>query len=195
MADGCIPGCSVGWVCLGHMAVSMPFWNRRVTGSQVTEGSAARDLAPHLERISVFTTQGSFDGWIVAGERRVTDMLNDHAHLRVCLDARADQWQMIDRDDILFVAPPPRATDPQRRISRRRNRLVALVGSYVVTGTAHIQPGATLDPYTLRRHVRFLPLTDAWVTHRTDPTVELARPVLIVSTMNLVELRPAMAVV
>ena len=30
-------------------------------------------------------------------------------------------------------------------------------GTYVVTGTAHIQPGTTLDPYLLRRQVRFLP--------------------------------------
>ena len=73
--------------------------------------------------------------------------------------------------------------------------MVALVDSYVVTGTAHIQPGTTLDPYLLRRQIRFLPLTDAWVTHRTDPTVEFSRPVLIVNTKNLVELRPAMTVV
>ena len=66
---------------------------------------------------------------------------------------------------------------------------------YVVTGTAHILPGATLDAYTLRRQVRFLPLTDAWVTHRTDPSVDVGRPVLIVNTANLTELRPAMTVV
>ena len=174
----------------------MPFWRvRRATGGHITDGSAERDLAPHLEPISVFTARGSFDGWIVAAEQRVTDMLNDHPHLRVCLDAAADQWEMIDRDDILFVAPPIRATDPQRRVSRRRNRLVALVGPYVVTGTAHIRPGTTLDPYTLRQQVRFLPLTDAWVTHRMDPSVDMGRPVLIVNTRNLIELRPALTVV
>ena len=174
----------------------MPFWRvRRATGGHITDGSAARDLAPHLEPISVFTARGSFDGWIVAAEQRVTDMLNEHPHLRVCIDAAADQWEMIDRDDIVFVAPPSRATDPQRRVSRRRNRLIALVGPYVVTGTAHFLPGTTLDPYTLRRQIRFLPLTDAWVTHRLDPSVDMGRPVLIVNTRNLIELRPAMTVV
>jgi hypothetical protein len=174
----------------------MPFWKvSRATGSQLTEGSAARDLEPHLEPISVFTARGSFDGWIVAAEKRMTDLLNEHPNLRVCLDAATDHWETVDRDDILFVAPPERATDPQRRISRRRNRIVALVESFVVTGTAHVQPGATLDPYLLRRQVRFLPLTDAWVTHRTDPEVAFSRPVLIVNTMNLVELRSAMTVV
>ncbi len=161
VAHGYIASASLGLVRLDHMAVSMPFWNRRVTGSQVTDGSAARDLAPHLEPIRSAATIQS-------------------ARL-------PGRWRV--------VAPPPRATDPQRRISRRRNRLVALVGSYVVTGTAHIQPGATLDPYTLRRQVRFLPLTDAWVTHRTEPSVDMGRPVLIVNTMNLIELRPAMTVV
>ncbi len=171
----------------------MPFWRvGRATGGQIIDGSAARELAPHLEPISVFTGRGNFDGWIVAAERRVTDLLNDHPHLRVCLDAADDRWEDIERDDILFVAPPERAADPQRRVSRRRNRLVALVGPYVVTGTAHIPPGATLDAYSLRRQVRFLPLTDVWVTHRTDPSVELGRPVVIVNTSQLVELRPAM---
>ena len=170
----------------------MPFWKvSRETGSQLNGDGAARDPAPRLEPISVFTTEGSFEGWIVAAEQRVTDVLNEHPQLRIYVDAAANAWEDIDRDDILFVAPPGRATDPQRRISRRKNRLIALVGSYVVTGTAHTQPGTTLDPYLLRRQVRFLPLTDAWVTHRTDPTVELSRPVLIVNTMNLVELRPA----
>ena len=174
----------------------MPFWRvGRATGGQIIDGSAARELAPHLEPISVFTARGSFDGWIVAAEQRVTDLLNDHPHLRVCVDAAADDWEDIDRDDILFVAPPARATDPQRRVSRRRNRLVAHVGPYVLTGTAHIQPGATLDPYILRRQVRFLPLTDAWVTHRTDSSVDFGRPVLIVNTVNLIELRAAMTVV
>ena len=136
----------------------MPFWKvSRATGSHLTDGSAAREPAPHLEPISVFTTKGRFDGWIVAAEQRVTDLLNEHSHLRMCLDAAADAWEDIERDDLLFVAPPSRATDPQRRISRRKNPLVALVGTYVVTGTAHIQPGTTLDPYLLRRQVRFLP--------------------------------------
>jgi len=177
-------------------AVSMPFWKvSRATGRQLSAGSATVDPAPHLEPISVFTTENSFDGWIVAAEQRVTDLLNQHPQLRICLNAASDHWEDIERDDILFVAPPGRETDPQRRVSRRKNRLVALVGSYVVTGTAHIQPGTTLDPYMLRRQVRFLPLTDVWVTHRTDPSVELSRPVLIVNTMSLIELRPAMAVV
>jgi hypothetical protein len=134
----------------------MPFWKvSRPTGGQLTDGSPANDPAPHLEPISVFTMNGSFEGWIVAAEQRVTDLLNEHLQLRICLDASADDWKDIDREDILFVAPPGRATDPQRRISRRKNRLVALVGSYVVTRTAHTQPGATLDPYVLRRQVRF----------------------------------------
>ena len=174
-------------------ASRMPFWKvGRATGSQNTDGSAARALAPHLEPISVFASDRSFEGWIVAAERRVTDLLNDHQHLRVCVDAAADEWEDVDRDDILFVAPPERLTDPQRRIHRRRNRLVALVGPYVVTGTVHILPGTALDPYLLRRQIRFLPMTNAWVTHRTDPAVELARPVVIVNTANLVELQPAL---
>ena len=91
----------------------MPFWKvSRATGSQFSAGSAALDPAPHLESISVFTTKGSFDGWIVAAEQRVTDLLNQHPHLRICLDAAADDWEAIDRDEILFVAPPERATNP-----------------------------------------------------------------------------------
>jgi len=174
----------------------MPFWKvNRATGAELTEGSAARDATPHLEPISIFTERGDFDGWIVAAERRVTDMLNEHQYVRVCLDAASDEWEAVDRDEILFVAPPERATDPQRRIHRRKNRLIATVGPYVVTGTAHLPPGTDLDPFLVRRQMRFMPLTDAWVTHRTDPSVELTRPVVIVNTANLRELKAALELV
>ena len=56
----------------------MPFWKvGRATRSQLTDGSAARDPRRNLEPISVFTTRGSFKGWIVAAKQRVTDMLNE----------------------------------------------------------------------------------------------------------------------
>ncbi len=69
--------------------IRCPLEVRRATGAEITDGSTARDLAPHLEPISISTARGSFDGWIVAAERRVTDLLNDDPHLRVCLDAAA----------------------------------------------------------------------------------------------------------
>ena len=103
--------------------------------------------------------------------------------------------ETFDRDEILFVAPPDRATDPQRRLHRRKNRLIAIVGPYVVTGTAHLPPGTDLDPFLLRRQMRFMPLTDAWVTHRTDGSVDIARSVVIVNTANLRELKAALELI
>jgi hypothetical protein len=172
----------------------MPFWNiRRGVANAQFEGSAAREITPVLEPIQVFTAQRHIEGWIVAAQERVTDLLNQREVIRLCVQPDTDEWATIDRDDILLVAPPGRTTNPQRRVHRQKRRLMALVGSYVVTGVAHLQPGAGLDPYLLRTRQHFLPMTNAVVTHRTDPSVEHQLPVVIVNVGNLTELRALLA--
>lgn len=172
----------------------MPFWNvRRGTASELSEGSAARDITPVLQPIQVFTAEHRVEGWIIASQERVTDLLNERDVMRICVDADSDRWETINRDQVLLVAPPERRTNPQRRVHRQKRRLMALVGSYVVSGVAHLQPGAGLDPYLLRTRQHFLPMTDAIVTHRTDPSVEHEFPVVIVNVGNLTELRALLA--
>jgi hypothetical protein len=173
----------------------MPFWNiRRGTQPEHTVGSAARDVAPVLEPIQIFTAQRHLEGWIVAGGERVTDLLNQNDTLRVCVDLASDEWASIPREDVLCVAPPERPTHSQRRVHRQKHLVRALVGPYVVSGTAHLQPGSTLDPYLLRTRQQFLPMTNAMLMHRTDPKIDQQLPVVIINVANLTELRALMTV-
>lgn len=174
----------------------MAFWNvRRSTGARATEGSAARHLEPAIEPVRVFTTERCVGGWVVATQERMTDVLNARESIRLCLDATADEWEAIDRDDILFVAPPERRSDSGRRVHRRKNRIVAQLGPYLVTGTIHLQPGTQLDTYLLRTRQHVLPLTSVVVSSRIDPTFEQQFPVVIVNLQHLMELRTQLSVV
>jgi hypothetical protein len=169
----------------------MPFWNvRRGTRSDLSQGSVAYDLTPSLQPIRLFTADRCIEGWVVAAEERITDLLNQRESIRVCVDAANDAWDTVSRDDLLLVAPPAQVSNPQRRVHRRKHRLLALVGPYVVNGVAHLAPGTDLDPYLLRTRQRFLPMTNATVTHRTDHELEQDLPVVIVNVGNLTELRP-----
>jgi hypothetical protein len=174
----------------------MPFWKvQRAARANVTDGSAARETTPNIEPIQVFTAERHLEGWVVATQERMTDVLNARESIRICVDATADTWETIDRDEILLVAPPEQATDPQRRIHRRKHRLVVSVGPYIVTGTVHLQAGIALDPYLLRTRQHFLPMTDALVSSRLDPTFAQDLPVVIVNVRNLVEIRSQLSVV
>jgi len=167
----------------------MPFWNVR-RGSQATlsEGSTARALEPHLERIQLFTAHERVDGWMVAQGERITDLLNQRPALRVCIDPTADAWVDIARDDLLIVAPPPLPPSP-RRIHRQKHRVLAVLGPYTVEGIAHLAPGVPLDPYLLRSRQRFMAMTNALIGTAGDPDTGEPVSVAIVNVDNVDELR------
>ena len=172
----------------------MPFWNvRRGARPEATQGSVAHDLAPTLQPIQLFTATKRIEGWIVAAEERMTDLLNRHESLRVCVDAATDAWETVSHDDLLLVAPPAQYSNPQRRVHRSKQRLMALVGPYVVSGVAHLAPGTTPDLHLLRTRQKFLPMTNASVTHRTDPDINEEFPVVIVNVSNLEDLHALLA--
>lgn len=167
----------------------MPFWTiRRGTQTNTTDGSAARAIAPRLEPIQLFTAAARVEGWLVATEERVTDLLNQRASLRVCTDPATDTWESVDRGDLLVVAPPPLAAPTGRAIHRHKRRVMALVGPYVVEGIVHLPPGMPLDPYLLRTRQHFMPMTHAVVG---DPSRETGTtyPVVLVNVWNVSELR------
>ena len=59
----------------------------------------------------------------------------------------------------------------------------------------HPQPGISLDPYLLRTRQHFLPMTDAILRSRIDPTWEQQLPVVIVNMQHMMELRSQLSVV
>ncbi len=168
----------------------MPFWTiRRGTQPSGMQGSTARDLAPHLEPIHLFTTMGRIDGWIVAVEERVTDLLNQRDAVRICTDPATDSWSSIDRDDLLLVAPPPMTGSSGRAIHRSKRRVLARVGQYSVEGIVHMPPGMPLDPYLLRTRQHFLPMTRAVVSSSDESESGDLYQVVLANVFNLAELR------
>ncbi len=60
------------------------FWNwRRGTGATSTSGTSAVALAADLAPIELYTADARIVGWIAANGRRVTDLLNEDAELRL----------------------------------------------------------------------------------------------------------------
>lgn len=140
----------------------MPFWNaRRSTGRALADGTAARDIEPHLEPIQLFTAEARISGWMIAVEERILDFLSEHPVLRVCVDARADVWESVERGELLVVAPPPRTGPNPRRVHRQKRRVRATIGPYVVVGVYHVPPGATPEAFIQRARPAFIALTDA----------------------------------
>ena len=107
----------------------------------------------------------------------------------MCVDPADDVWESADLEDLLLVAPPLQAGNPQRRVHRRKHRLVGLVGPYVVTGVGHIALGQDPEAYLLRTRQHFLPMTDAHVTSRVNGSIDEVLPVVILNVGNLIELR------
>ena len=67
----------------------MPFWKvQRATRANVTDGSAARETTPNIEPIQVFTAERHLEGWVIATQQRMTDVLNVRESIRICVDER-----------------------------------------------------------------------------------------------------------
>jgi hypothetical protein len=137
--------------------------------------------------VQLFTADGRADVQLLAGPDRVTDLLNAVAPVRLRAPRGADamvgnSWIEVDdeeRDEILAVVPPPRTTDPQRRLHRLPQWVSMRVGSYVVSGDAHVPAGAEATGFLLRHRPHFVALTKATIRSAGQP--ELGVPVAIVN--------------
>ena len=142
---------------------------------------------PHAVDVRLFTVDGTGDVQLLAGPERVTDLLNaaEPVRLRSPRDADAmvgNSWVEVDeeeRDEILAVVPPARTTDPQKRLHRLPQEVSMRVGSYVVSGEAHVPAGAEATGFLLRHRPHFVPLTKA--TIRGAGLHDVTVPVAIVN--------------
>jgi hypothetical protein len=162
----------------------MAFWSWNNT--KAPSPPRALSVALRLEPIQVFTKYTRLTGEITPSERRMTDILNTQSMLNIQLPD--GDWSTVATEDVLLVAPPPFRGHPQMRVHRRKQRVVAVVGRYEVTGTARAIPGIPLDPYLLRTRQHFLPITEAIIRDTADPTFEQELPVVIVNVGNTTEL-------
>jgi hypothetical protein len=80
------------------------------------------------------------------------------------IEMRADQaWTLVQVEDALLIVPPPQATNPQRRLHRPRQPVEILVGRFVISGMAHVPPGAQAAGFLFRQNVRYAAITRAVV--------------------------------
>lgn len=196
----------------------MTFWNlRRAPQAPASSGSAALSLAPDLAPIELYTADSRIVGWVAAGGRRVTDLLNEQDELRLWrpapgpvdvaaagdpaspvagtkrtpnVDAENGEWHAVPSALVLLAMPPEWRSSRQLRLHRRLRRVAMLVGPFSVTGNLHLPPGAEPGPHLLMRGQTFLPLTDAYLLHAGDPPFEHVVSVVIVNTRHATALTP-----
>lgn len=161
------------------------------------DGSPATPPPQHAAGVRVFTADGSADAEILAGEHRVSDVMNSPEPL--LLRAPAEQYEQIsaswieideqERDEIVAVLPPPREPDPRKRLHRQPQEVRLRIGSYFISGEAHVPFGAEATGFLLRHRPHFVPLTHA--TIRQDGAAEITAPVAIVNLWAADALRSA----
>ena len=187
----------------------MTFWNwRRGTQAAASSGSAAIAMAPDLAPIELYTADSRIVGWIAAGGRRVTDLLNERDELRLWHpapgpleeepaprskkppDTDTGEWDSIAAAQVLLAMPPEWRSSRQLRLHRRLRRVAMSVGPFTVTGNLHLHPGVEPGHHLLSRGQAFLPLTDAYLLHAGDPPFEHVVSVVIVNTRHATSLVP-----
>jgi len=122
---------------------------------------------PPLEPIQIYTDNEMFNGWVMPGGERLTDILQKGDAFAFLPDgADRDQpaaWVQVLPDDTRIVVPPPHVSPPERRQTRERQSVTLTIGGHRVTGIAHLRPGIERDVF-LRSTQPFLPLTEATLT-------------------------------
>ena len=198
----------------------MTFWNwRRAAASHATSGNTAVALTTDLAPIELYTADARIVGWIAAGGRRVTDLLNERGELRlwrpspgpihdtatldsVTVDTPAlntasppeseesVEWETLETDRVILAMPPEWRASRQLRLHRRLRRVALTVGPFNVTGNLHLAPGGEIGPHILHRGPHWLPLTEAYLLHTADPPFEHVVSVVIVNTAHVGQLVP-----
>jgi hypothetical protein len=159
-------------------------WFRRPSGPSAPE--VAPPAPQLLATVEIYDAGGSHGMEIDTGGARITDLLNATEAgppSRAATDEKADrelEWLPLDLDTVLLLIPPPRTTDPQRRLHRPRQPVRVQVGPYVVTGGAHVPPGTQATAFILRHRQHFVPLTDASIRNESGDT-DFDAPVVLVN--------------
>jgi hypothetical protein len=187
------------------MASNFWSWGRQPASQPPTNGANA--LAPEraLERVELYTAGRMILGLIAPEGERMSDLPNRQPALMVHaaqLTPFANELPSVTQerpislnwDEILLAMPPAHQTKPGRRIHRKRRRAQLRIGPFDVIGTAHVPPGAELDPYVLRSRARFVAVTDALVRHTGEPPFERGAEVVLVNTAAMIDIEDMLTV-
>ena len=175
------------------------------TRSALTSVDGAGSPDPfELSVIDVVTDGGRRMAWIVSNGRRTSDWLNDADKVRVrgsrrieLQDTAADppptptdsEEEAIDAADIIFVVPPPLPANRHLRLHRRRVHVELRMKDFVISGQAHVRPGAEVSRHIFHSGRRFVPLTDVELVFTGEPAFSWSLPVVILNAGRVEEIR------
>lgn len=167
-------------------------------GPGAVAGAVAVAASPELAPIELYTAEARIVGWIAAGGRRVTDLLREHEVLRLWQprsgtpeagatappSTDGGEWQTIETRGVVLAMPPEWRAARQLRLHRRLQRVALDAGPFSVTGNLHLAPDADLAPAGADLPA-FIPLTDAHILHRGEPSFEHVVSVVIVNAAHV----------
>ncbi|HYI67225.1 MAG TPA: hypothetical protein VEW95_09895 [Candidatus Limnocylindrales bacterium] len=187
----------------------MTFWNLRRggPGPSATQGSAALAVAPELAPIEIYTADSRIVGWIAPNGQRVTDLLTSQDELRLwrpspgALDDTSvpsvngklpgdnGEWESLPTAQVILAMPPEWRASRQLRLHRRLRRAAVLAGPFNVTGNVHLPPGVEVGLHLVRSQT-FVPLTDAYILHNSEPPFEHVVSVVIINSAHVSQIVP-----
>ena len=157
-----------------------------------------------LSVIDLVTSSGRQMAWIVSNGRRTSDWLNEGQILRVrgsqqieMDDTQAvppptptdSEEQEIEAADVRFVIPPPLPANRHLRLHRRRVHVELQLNGFVISGQAHVRPGAEVGRHIFQSGRRFVPLTDVELVATGEPGFSWTLPVVIINSGHVEEIR------
>lgn len=154
----------------------MSFWSRRRRGEAEESPTAVGPTTTRLAVVEFWAGSHRTVAGVDLSQDRLTDLINHGELLAVVLldevpedpsqpiEMTAGQaWTQLSVGEALLILPPPQVTDPQRRLHRPRQPVEITIGPFVVSGMAHVPPGAQAAGFLMRQTARFVPVTRASV--------------------------------
>ena len=155
----------------------MGAWLRRRTEIEL---GAEPSLRGERDPIAVFRIDGIVEGSLPKLDSRLTEALDESVRIQIRTaphDGGAGERVVMNLDDVVAVAAPPRPLSPYR-VNRRHHAVEINAGPYRIRGIAHLPPGADPERYVASSPRSWLPLTDCTVGTVSD---EWAVDVVIVN--------------
>ena len=181
----------------------MGFWSKGRRDKELDKPPT--DVGSTPKRLSVVqfwaAGQRTLAGLDLSRER-LTDLINREDFLPVVLlDGQPEdvsqpvemrpgqQWSRLAVADALLILPPPQVTDPSRRLHRPRQPVEIVIGPFVVSGMAHVPPGAQAAGFLFRQNARFAPVTRAAVRDSGLEGFEQRAEVVLVNMRRIETIR------
>lgn len=172
----------------------MRFAFNRPTDDDPSLEPTPQQAPPELAAVELLLAdEGRRMGWIDTQGQRTSDWLNANPEMPIrglgapdaAAASPAGEAQPLERERIVWVVPPPLPANRHLRLHRRRVLVHLELDDHEVSGQAHVRPGADAVDQVLRGTRDMVPLTDAQVVSRTDPTEGISLPVLIVNRRHV----------